>query len=253
VLNDTDPYTGGTNQNTSLHLSNLLTQAGKTWKSYQEDIDLTPNGAGQLTNIALPRFDWTGSTIEFLGCVRRRNRESVQWRQLSTTTQPSTIPCCSSAIPTVATMRLLQIHCAQTMRRWKQLLVDLANDTVADYNWITPNQFSDMHTTLSAGYKGLTGDAPKISQGDDFLRQSFQSSWRRMPIRTTESSSFGLTNPNQTASRATIRTTSTIPVGKSSSLRALTRRPSLRQLVELHACFRSAHLAEYLSRGAVSR
>ena len=27
-----------------------------------------------------------------------------------------------------------------------------------------------------------------------------------MPIRTTASSSFGLTNPNQTASRATIRT-----------------------------------------------
>jgi hypothetical protein len=28
-----------------------------------------------------------------------------------------------------------------------------------------------MHTTLSAGYKGLTGDAAKILQGDDFLRQ----------------------------------------------------------------------------------
>lgn len=53
----------------------------------------------------------------------------------------------------------------------QQLLADLANDTVADYNWITPNQFNDMHTTLSAGYKGLTGDAAKISQGDDFLRQ----------------------------------------------------------------------------------
>src|SRR5207302_6334589 len=51
----------------------------------------------------------------------------------------------------------------------QQLLVDLANDTVADYNWITPNQFNDMHTTLSAGYKGLTGDPAKILQGDDFL------------------------------------------------------------------------------------
>jgi len=28
-----------------------------------------------------------------------------------------------------------------------------------------------MHTTLSAGYKGLTGDPAKILQGDDFLRQ----------------------------------------------------------------------------------
>ena len=35
VLNDNDPFsaTGGTNQNTNLHLSSLLTQAGKTWKS----------------------------------------------------------------------------------------------------------------------------------------------------------------------------------------------------------------------------
>src|ERR1700688_2618525 len=51
VLNDNDPYTGGTNQNTPLHLSNLLSQAGKTWKSYQEDIDLARNSAGQLVNV----------------------------------------------------------------------------------------------------------------------------------------------------------------------------------------------------------
>jgi hypothetical protein len=42
---------------------------------------------------------------------------------------------------------------------------------VADYNWITPNQFNDMHTALSGGYKGLTGDAANIKQGDDFLSQ----------------------------------------------------------------------------------
>src|SRR5690349_2816965 len=48
VLNDNDPFSpkGPTNQNTSLHLSNLLTQAGKTWKSYQEDIDLTSSNTG---------------------------------------------------------------------------------------------------------------------------------------------------------------------------------------------------------------
>jgi hypothetical protein len=33
VLNDNDPYTGGTNQDVSQHLSNLLTKAGKSWKS----------------------------------------------------------------------------------------------------------------------------------------------------------------------------------------------------------------------------
>jgi hypothetical protein len=51
----------------------------------------------------------------------------------------------------------------------QQLFADLANNTVADYNWITPNQFNDMHTSLTGGYKGLTGDAANIKQGDDFL------------------------------------------------------------------------------------
>jgi hypothetical protein len=53
----------------------------------------------------------------------------------------------------------------------QQLALDLASDGVADYNWITPNQFNDMHTALSAGFQGLTGDAAKIKQGDNFLSQ----------------------------------------------------------------------------------
>jgi hypothetical protein len=53
----------------------------------------------------------------------------------------------------------------------QQLLTDLANNTVADYNWITPDQYNDMHTALTGGYKGLTGDAANIKQGDDFLNQ----------------------------------------------------------------------------------
>jgi hypothetical protein len=53
----------------------------------------------------------------------------------------------------------------------QQLMTDLAYDTVADYNWITPDQYNDMHTALTGGYKGLTGDAANIKQGDDFLSQ----------------------------------------------------------------------------------
>jgi len=49
--------------------------------------------------------------------------------------------------------------------------MDLANGSVADYNWITPDQYNDMHTALKGGYKGLTGDAANIRQGDDFLSQ----------------------------------------------------------------------------------
>ena len=51
----------------------------------------------------------------------------------------------------------------------QQLLIDLANNTVADYNWITPDQYNDMHTSLTGGFMGMTGDAANIKQGDNFL------------------------------------------------------------------------------------
>ena len=54
-----------------------------------------------------------------------------------------------------------------------QLAGDLNNNTVAKYNFITPNQFNDMHSTLTGGftYNGVhyTGDAANIAQGDNFL------------------------------------------------------------------------------------
>jgi hypothetical protein len=54
VLNDNQPYgPGGTNQNTTNHFSSLLTGSGKTWKSYQEDIDT--DAAGNV----LPKSQWT--------------------------------------------------------------------------------------------------------------------------------------------------------------------------------------------------
>jgi phosphatidylinositol-3-phosphatase len=170
VLNDNDPYTGGTNQNTSLHLSNLLAQAGKTWKSYQEDIDLTQNGAGQLTNVALPRFDWTVPLSSFsgvfaAGTVNQFN--GANQYNYAAKHNPMLFFSDTNGGNNATPSNPLSSNYAPL----QQLLVDLANDTVADYNWITPNQFNDMHTTLSAGYKGLTGDPAKISQGDDFLRQ----------------------------------------------------------------------------------
>jgi phosphatidylinositol-3-phosphatase len=198
VLNDNDPYTGGTNQNSSLHLGNLLTQAGKTWKSYQEDIDLTPNGGGQLTNVALPRFDWTVPLSSFSGVFAAGTVNQFNGaNQYNYAAKHN--PMLFFSDTNGGNNRTPSNPLSSNYAPLQQLLVDLANDTVADYNWITPNQYNDMHTSLSAGYKGLTGDAAKISQGDDSFAKSSQSSWRRMPIRTTASSSFGLTNPNQTA------------------------------------------------------
>jgi len=171
VLNNNDPFsrTGGTNQSTSLHLSYLLTQAGKTWKSYQEDIDLTPNGSGQLANVVLPHSGWTVPLSSFSGIFVRGTNQFNGSNQYSYAAKhnPMVFFTDGNGGNNSTPSNPLSSHYAPL----QQLATDLANGTVADYNWITPDQYNDMHSALSAGYKGLTGDPAKILQGDDFLRQ----------------------------------------------------------------------------------
>jgi hypothetical protein len=59
VYSNNQPYQayGGTNQSTSRHLCALLTAAGKTWRSYQEDINLAGSG-GSKTDTPLPPQQW---------------------------------------------------------------------------------------------------------------------------------------------------------------------------------------------------
>jgi phosphatidylinositol-3-phosphatase len=76
LFSDNDPYNGGANQNSPLHLSNLLTGAGKSWRSYQEDIDLAVDGNGLLTNVPLPRTFWTVPLTSFSGTFANGNFNS---------------------------------------------------------------------------------------------------------------------------------------------------------------------------------
>src|SRR5258708_24246694 len=52
------------NLDNQLHLVGLLTQSGRTWRSYQEDIDLTKVN-GQLSNVVLPKSQWTVPLTSF--------------------------------------------------------------------------------------------------------------------------------------------------------------------------------------------
>lgn len=169
VLNDNDPYAGGTNQNTDLHLTSFLTRAGKTWKSYQEDVDLARNAGGQLTNFPLPQDQWSVPLTSFSGVFAAGLNQFNGSNQFNYAAKhnPMVFFSDTNGGNDATPANPLSNHYAPL----QQLVSDLANDTVADYNWITPNQYNDMHTALSAGYQGLTGDAAKIKQGDDFLRQ----------------------------------------------------------------------------------
>lgn len=170
VLNDNDPFDpdGPTNQDTTQHLSPFLTKAGKTWRSYQEDIDLTSSN-GQLTNVPLPQDQWTVPLASFSGVFGSGLNDFNGSNQFNYAAKhnPMVFFTDTNGGNDPSTANRLSTHYAPL----QQLFTDLDNDTVADYNWITPDQYNDMHTALSAGYKGLTSDPAKISQGDDFLRQ----------------------------------------------------------------------------------
>jgi hypothetical protein len=170
VLNDNDPFSpsGATNQNTPQHLAAFLTKAGRSWKSYQEDIDLTTVN-GQLTNVPLPQDQWTVPLTSFSGVFASGVNQYNGSSQFNYAAKhnPQVFFTDTNGGNDSSTSNPLSTHYAPL----QQLATDLANNSVADYNWISPTQYNDMHTTLTGGYKGLTGDPAKILQGDDFLSQ----------------------------------------------------------------------------------
>ena len=72
IANDDDPYVhkDSTNEankeDNQQHLEGLLKKAGRTWKSYQEDTDLTTI-SGKLINVVLLKSVWTVPLISFSG------------------------------------------------------------------------------------------------------------------------------------------------------------------------------------------
>jgi hypothetical protein len=174
VFNDADPFAPNgnnaqiNNQDNQLHLTRLLDRCGVSWKSYQEDIDLVPDGIS-FDNIVLPQNQWTSPIKSFHGNF------VVGVNQFNGSTQfdyavkhnPQAYFTDSNGGNDTSTANPKRFNFAPL----QQLFVDLGNNGVARYNWITPNQFNDQHTTLAAGFQGLTGDPAKILQGDFFLQQ----------------------------------------------------------------------------------
>jgi hypothetical protein len=148
-------------------LSNLLTQAGYTWRSYQEDIDLTPNGS-QLTNAPLPQAKWTVPLSSFSGVFAPGSVNAFNGSNrfnYAAKHNPMVFFTDTNGGDNTTPGNPLSTHYAPL----QQLMIDLDNNTVADYNWITPDQYNDMHTALPSGFQGLTGDSASIRQGDNFL------------------------------------------------------------------------------------
>src|SRR5215469_7470944 len=172
VFNDADPFTpqSGTgaiqNQDNQLHLTRLLDRCGVSWKSYQEDIDLVPDGAS-FDNVVRPQNQWTvplkSLSGNFVSGVNQFNG-STQFNY-AVKHNPQAFFTDSNGGNDLTPANPLSHNYAPL----QQLFIDLATNSVAQYNWITPNQFNDQHTALTGGFQGLTGDAANIKQGDNFL------------------------------------------------------------------------------------
>jgi len=169
IFNDADPYaTSPPNaQTTTQHLSGLLQKKGISWKSYQEDIDLQTAPSGSLTNLPLPASQWTSPITSHSGVfdpasLLNEYNDSLQYNY-AVKHNPEAFFTDTNGGDNTTASNPLRFHYAPL-----QLLAsDLANNNVAAYNWITPDQYNDQHSGLSAGFAGLTGDASNIKSGDN--------------------------------------------------------------------------------------
>jgi hypothetical protein len=171
VNNDDNPYhadcTPDTVQTTDQHLSAFLTTARKSWKSYQEGTDV------DATNTPLPVSSWTVPLFSTSGVFTAPGLNTYNYsnqNNYAAKHNPMLFFTDTNGGCDTSTSNLLRLHYAPL----QQLALDLANNTVADYSWITPDQFNDQHTTLANGYgqypnSGSTADSARIAQGDNFL------------------------------------------------------------------------------------
>ena len=108
------------------HLVTALEKAGRSWRSYQEDISGT-----DCPLTAVNKYAPKHNPMVFFDDVTDMNS------------------------PTSS-------HCIAHVRPFAELAADLANDTVADYNFVTPNLCNDSHDSCPP-----LNDS--IKQGDDWL------------------------------------------------------------------------------------
>ena len=168
ILNDDDPYKDNppNAQTTTQHLSGLLQKAGRTWKSYQEDTDLTTI-SGKLINLPLAESAWTVPLVSLSGVFGPGNylneyNDSTQYNY-APKHNPMLFFNDTNGGNNATTTNPLRLNYAPL----QQLAFDLANNSVADYNWITPDQYNEQHSALTGGFAGLTGDASQIKAGDN--------------------------------------------------------------------------------------
>ncbi len=139
IRDDGNP--GAHHQRTTSHLVTLLEHAGITWKSYQEDIDRATCPLAPIRKYA-PKHD-----------------PMVYFDDVTATNKPNAASCVAHVRP------------------YTELARDLQRNTVARYNFITPNLCDDMHDTFGCA----TYDS--IRNGDTWLAHAVPQILASQPYR----------------------------------------------------------------------
>jgi hypothetical protein len=145
------------------NLGTSLTNAGLTWRAYQEGIDSTGGNSSSavVTNTLAPQSQWAVPNVNFSGTNPGYTNPYNGSNQYNYAAKHNPF------------VFFQDDYNATNYAPLQALSTDLANNTVADFNWISPDQFNDMHTSLTGGftYNGTTytGDQANIAQGDNFL------------------------------------------------------------------------------------
>ena len=125
IFNDNLPSQN--HQSTTSHLVDLLEAAGLSWRAYQEGINGTDCPITNEGNF----YDVNHNPFVYFDDITGNNNPSAP-------------------------------RCIQHVRPYAELQTDLANNTVARYNFITPNQCHNMHDACAP-----LND--KVQQGDTWL------------------------------------------------------------------------------------
>lgn len=168
VFNDDQPYhadcTPDTVQTTTQHLSAFLTVARKSWKSYQEDtdVDLTTNTVLPVDQWTVPLYNKSGVfSVSGVNAYNYSNQYNYAAKHNPMVFFTDTNGGCNTTVSNPQ-----RLHYAPL----QQLAIDLANNAVADYNWITPDQYNEQHSPLANGYGQYpSGDSASIAEGDNLV------------------------------------------------------------------------------------
>ncbi len=130
------------------------------------------NAVGQLINLPQPEDLWTVPLVSISGSFAPGSllnvySDTLQYNYAVKHNGMPFFPDTSGGDNTTPSNPL-----AGNYAPLQQLASDLANNKVAEYNWITPNQFNEMHSTLKTPFLGLASDASNIYAGDNTVSRS---------------------------------------------------------------------------------